>query len=172
MTDKITFIDFETTGFKQNRAVSLAIVHYESGIRVFEKYFLFNPKAAIEEGALRVHGITYEHIRHEKGFDEIWEEIRPYIEGNLVVAHNAKYDMKVLRGELDRYNLDCGKFSYYCTYESAKKLHVPVVNYKLDTLSKYFGISLNDHHNALADAVACEKVYFNLMSLDSKDSAC
>jgi DNA polymerase-3 subunit epsilon len=168
LEDKLTFIDFETTGFKENRALSLAIVHYENGVRAFEKYFLINPKALIEQGAVRVHGIKYEDIRYKQGFEEIWEAIRPYIEGNLVVAHNARYDLRVLKGELDRYNLNCGEFRSYCTYESAKALRLPVNNYKLDTVCRYFGINLEDHHNALADTIACEKVYFNLRSMDGK----
>lgn len=170
MKGRLTFLDFETTGFTENRALALAIVHYDNGARVFEKYYLINPNAQIERGAIRVHGITSEQVRNKPNFQRIWQEIRIYIEGSMVVAHNAAFDIRVLMGELERYNLECGQFSYYCTCNNARSLHLPVENHKLDTLCRYFSINLENHHNALADTVACENIYFNLIQAKRKHS--
>jgi DNA polymerase-3 subunit epsilon len=167
LEDKISFIDFETTGFSQNRALSLAIVHYYKGTRV-EKYYLINPNAIIESGAFRIHGITYEMIADKPSFNKIWHEIRPYIEGSLVVAHNANFDVRVLLGELDRYDLECGQFNYFCTCSNARLLNLPVRDHKLDTLSSYFGLGFFNHHNALDDAIACENIYQNLMKIGGR----
>lgn len=163
MEKKLTFIDFETTGFSQNRAVSLGIIYYEKSIRKFEKYYLINPDALIEPGAMRVHSITYDMVKEKPLFKDIWGEIRPYIEGSIVVAHNARFDVGVLLGELKRYNLECGEFWYFCTCSNARALHLPIKSHSLDSLCSYFNIDLQNHHNALADTRACESLYFNLI---------
>ena len=95
-------------------------------------------------------------------FYDIWKEIKKYIEGCTLVAHNAQYDMKVLLGEMKRYNIECGELESICTCGNAKNLKLPTENYKLNTLCKYYGISLNNHHNALDDTIACEKIFFHL----------
>lgn len=56
--NKYCCYDFETTGFKENAPVSLAISCYENNKRVFAKYYLINPQAEIESGAYKVHGIS------------------------------------------------------------------------------------------------------------------
>ncbi|MCB2292653.1 3'-5' exoribonuclease [Clostridium algoriphilum] len=162
MKDKITFLDFETTGFRENRAVSLGIVHYNKGRRVCENYYMINPMAQIEYRATKVHSITKRDVQNKPNFNDTWQEIKKYIEGCTLVAHNAQYDMKVLLGEIKRYNIECGELESVCTCMNAKKLKLPTENHKLVTLCEYYGISLNNHHNALDDTIACEKIFFHL----------
>lgn len=162
MKDKITFLDFETTGFKENRAVSLGIVHYNKGERVCENYYMINPKTQIEYQAIRVHGIRKEDVQNMPNFYDTWHEIKRYIEGCTLVAHNAQYDMRVLLGEIERYKIECGELESICTFRNAQKLKLPTENHKLNTLCEYYGILLNNHHNALDDTIACEKIFFHL----------
>ena len=68
MKGKITFLDFETTGFKENRAVSLGIVHYNNGKRVCENYYMMNPMAQIEYQAIKIHGIKKEDVQDKPQF--------------------------------------------------------------------------------------------------------
>lgn len=162
MDDKLTFLDFETTGFRMNRAVSLGIVHYKNKIRISEKYYLINPMEQIEPIAQRIHGISYIDIMNEPTFSDLWDEISKYIEGCTIIAHNAQYDIRVLMGELRRYHIECKNFDVICTCENARKLHLPVPNNKLDTLCRYFHLNMGNHHNALDDTFACENLYFCL----------
>jgi len=162
MKDKITFLDFETTGFKQNRAVSLGIVHYNKGKRVCENYYMINPMEQIEFHAIKVHGITKKDVQDKPNFNDTWQEIEKYIVGCTLVAHNAQYDMKVLLGEIERYNIKCGELESICTCSNAKILKIPTQNYKLVTLCEYYGILLSNHHNALDDTIACEEIFFHL----------
>lgn len=162
MDEGLTFLDFETTGFSKNRAVSLGIVHYENRKRVAERYYLINPMERIEPMAERIHGISYEDVKDEPTFLDLWDEISKYIEGCTIVAHNAQYDIRVIMGELRRYNIECKGFDVICTCENARKLNLPVANNKLDTLCDYFNFNLRNHHNALDDTIACENLYFSL----------
>lgn len=164
MDDKITFLDFETTGFTENRAVSLAIVHYNKGERISEKYYMINPRTHIEYRAREVHGIRDEDVEDKPNFYETWGDIQKYIEGCTIVAHNAQYDMRVLSGEMERYGIECGEIESLCTCQNARRLKLSMENYKLNTVCKYYGIQLRNHHNALTDAIACEKIFFKLIN--------
>ncbi|MDV3428426.1 MAG: 3'-5' exoribonuclease [Bacillota bacterium] len=165
MDEKLTFLDFETTGFRKNRAVSLGIVHYKNKIRVSEKYYLINPMEQIEPMAQRIHGISFEDVMDEPTFLDLWDEISKYIEGCTIIAHNAQYDIRVLMGELRRYHIECKNFDVICTCENARKMHLPVPNNKLDTLCRYFHLNSGNHHNALDDTIACENLYFCLRKI-------
>ena len=56
--NKLVIGDTETTGFKENRIVSIAILVYENGKKIADKYILVNPQTQIESGASKVNGIT------------------------------------------------------------------------------------------------------------------
>jgi DNA polymerase-3 subunit epsilon len=163
--EKLTFLDFETTGFKENRAVSFALIHICDNKVVKKKYTLVHPMTEIEVGAYKIHKIGFAQIRNEKNFKQIWAEIREYIEGCKVIAHNVKYDLKVLLGELDRHDLECGEFQTICTCENAKRLITDSENHKLNTLCTYFNLTLDNHHNAKDDTIACKNIYYKLLEL-------
>ena len=77
--NKLVIGDTETTGFKENRIVSIAILVYENGKKIADKYILVNPQTQIESGASKVNGITYDTIKNCPTFDEVWEEIKDYM---------------------------------------------------------------------------------------------
>ena len=166
--EKITFLDFETTGFKDNCAVSLALISFKDQELVAKKYFLINPMVEIESGAYRIHNIGYVDIKDKPTFKELWEsEIRPYVDDSIIIAHNSKYDTKVLKKEIKRYGLSCNGFKSICTCDNAKKFisKQEISNYKLNTLCEYFDIKLTNHHNAKDDTLACKNLYFKLLEL-------
>ena len=104
---------------------------------------------------IQVHGITPEDTENSPTFADIWDKMRPYIEGQLVVAHNAAFDVSCLRKTLEYYGLPFPKFETDCTYKRTKL--------KLNIACETMGIEFNNHHDALADARACAQIYFQLM---------
>lgn len=165
---KLVIGDTETTGFKENRIVSLAILVYENGKKIADKYILVNPKTKIEDSASKVNGITYDTIKDCPTFDKVWEEIKGYMTDSIWIFHNAKYDAnKVIYPELQRYGLEIPNHLLCCTLENAKSL-IPkseVLNYKLGTLLEYFGYKLENAHSADADTWGCMKLYNQLVKL-------
>lgn len=169
--NKVTILDFETTGLKESYAVSLALIRIEDDMIKFAKYYLINPQAEIEYGAYKVHGIGEKDIVDKPTFREIWPEISKYISGQILVAHNSNYDTKVIRNELKRYGLACKPFKSVCTYKNAKKLidKTDIENYKLDTVCEYFGITMGTHHDARDDTDACRLIFNRLVRLGDLD---
>ncbi|MGG7177665.1 exonuclease domain-containing protein [Clostridium paraputrificum] len=151
-------IDFETANEKRNSACSVGITKVINSKIVEEKYWLIKPpEMRFVPQNLWIHGIYPEDVKDENTFDLIWDEIKGYIDGELVVAHNASFDMSVLRSLLTYYELEFPVLHYACTVMLAKN-HMPnLKNHKLNTVASFIGHNFS-HHHAGEDATACAKV--------------
>lgn len=95
-------IDFETANKYRNSPCAIGlVVANEHGI-TDEFYSLINPLMDFDPYNVYVHGITERDVEDAPTFDELWPKISDYISNSLVVAHNASFDMSVLRYTLDR----------------------------------------------------------------------
>lgn len=149
-------IDFETATGNYNSACSLGIAVVRD-LEVAETwYHTFQPPYNYyEEGNVRIHGITPAMTENEKPFDDFWEEISPFFDKkNLILAHNARFDTSVLRKSL-KSDEKVPNFKYADTLNMVK--FIPG-RHGLDACCDYFGITLDNHHNGLEDAIACAKV--------------
>lgn len=80
--------------------------------------------------------------------------MKVYLENQLVVCHNASFDMSVLRNTLSYYGLEWPSLSYCCTLVASKIFYEYLPSFKLNVLSKYLGNTSLRHHSASSDAVA------------------
>lgn len=158
-----TAVDVETPNRNNNSLCSIGLVHVEGGRVVFKKEYLVNPEADFDYGNIMIHGITPEMVENAPTFPTVWVEIAPYFDG-LLLAHNARFDLGVIRASLDRHDLFIPEMRYVCTVALSRR-HIPrerFGNHRLNTLCFGLGISL-DHHNALSDADACRQVFEHLV---------
>ncbi|MFY9488277.1 MAG: 3'-5' exonuclease [Solirubrobacterales bacterium] len=175
--DSFVAIDFETATW--GAACAVGIVHFENGVAIEQRYTLIDPQISPrrwQAGAIRVHGITPRDVIGQPSFADIWPELIHYAACYPLVAHNANFDMGVLRSELARFGLQTPTIRYGCSMALARRawprtrlrkvepdetsdpvLSVGPENHKLSTLSAFLEIEL-DHHHALSDAIACGMV--------------
>ena len=105
----------------------------------------------------RLTGISEETVWDAPTFPELWPEIEPLMSGGLLVAHNAVFDMGVLKKCLQYYEIDWKPYvRYICTVQMGRRI-LPGMSHKLDVLCDYYGIEL-DHHQAASDSRACAKI--------------
>jgi DNA polymerase-3 subunit epsilon len=150
-----TAIDFETAQPKRWSICQVGLVRVEAGMVTREINRLVRPPENFYSSFnIGVHGICECDTESERGFDQIWPEIRDLIEGQTVVAHNMAFDGSCLKQALDFYGLAQPIFEKQCTYKLFKK--------RLNVLSAEFGIPL-DHHDALSDARACAALYLRAL---------
>lgn len=150
-------IDFETANRYPTSACALGLVVVEAGEVIEKRSWLIKPTPNVFEFSF-VHGIYAEDVENEPTFDAIWSEIRPFLEDSFVIAHNAAFDMQVLRRTLMIYDLAFPKFNYACSIRIAKKVwKTQFAKYGLKHLAEQFEIPLN-HHNALSDTLACAEI--------------
>jgi len=151
-------IDFETANSSRSSVCSLAAVTVEDGQIIRSAYSLIQPpEMKFDYHNIKIHGIYPEDVINKPTFNQLWERICPHLENKIVIAHNASFDMSVLRSILKEYSLPLPKFRHACTVEIARKTWPGEDNYKLDTLAQKFQIDF-DHHNALHDARTCAKI--------------
>ncbi|MFA8434881.1 MAG: 3'-5' exonuclease [Marinifilaceae bacterium] len=153
-----TAIDFETANGKRNSACAMGLVRVENGQITEEKSWLIQPpELYFHPINIQIHGITAENVMGEPSFEDIWSELHPYFEDQLVIAHNASFDMSVLRACLQTYDIGFPRMEYLCTVQLSKQIWPQMINHKLNTMADYFGIPLQ-HHDAMDDTRACAKI--------------
>ncbi len=156
---RFTIIDFETANSKRSSACALGIVVIEDGKVIEENAWLIRPSDMYFAGMnIAIHGIRPEEVENKPEFDQLYNNIfRKYLENQLVVAHNASFDMSVLRACLKEYNITFPKLDYLCTVKLSQKLWPDLQNHKLNTVSDYLGFKFK-HHDAFDDARACANI--------------
>lgn len=153
-----TCIDFETANNELNSACSIGLVAVKDLKIVKEEYFLiktptsyFNPKNT------DIHGITYDMVKNEPSFEELWENLKHYfLASHYMAAHNARFDMSVLYQAAAVYGLEIPNFTYLDSITFSSKVRDS--KNSLEACAEYFGIDLGVHHNALDDARTCAQI--------------
>jgi DNA polymerase-3 subunit epsilon len=153
-----TAIDFETATEKSNSACSVAVVEVRDGEVAGEFSTLIRPpRLAFSPFNVRIHGITPEMVEHERDFAGIWPELRPFLEGRIVFAHNAPFDMGVLKSSLLANHIEPPNFYHCCTVQISRRAWPQLPNHKLDTMGSFLHVDFR-HHDALEDARACAAI--------------
>jgi DNA polymerase III subunit epsilon len=178
--------DCETTGLPKNwhapisdlenwpRAVQIAWAlcdkrerHIESTVRLVQPEGFIIPS-----DVQRIHGITTARARAEgeKLIDVLQELSSAIVKSEILVAHNIRFDEKILSAEYLRMNLNLpfSNKKRFCTMENTTAIcRIPGSRgYKWPTLSQLywelFKEKFEDAHDAEADVAACEKCFFEL----------
>lgn len=152
-------IDFETANKYANSACSLAVVTVKNGQITKRGYSLIKPPfMQFDEECIAIHEILPKDVMDKPTFDKLWPAIyENHLKGKLVIAHNAKFDIGVLRATLDHYNIEWPELDYTCTVKISKRVWPDLQNHKLNTLAAYLGYEFK-HHYALDDAEICAQV--------------
>ncbi|MGO3732619.1 MAG: 3'-5' exonuclease [Vagococcus sp.] len=152
-------MDFETANGKLHSACSLALVMVKDSRIVGSYYTLICPEAEFHWRNIEVHGIYPKDVEGAPIFPEVWNEIKHYFQENrLIVAHNASFDNRVLIGCLDYYGIELPHFLSLCTVRTSRRLYPELPNHQLNTVCDYLAVSLENHHHALDDSLACASI--------------
>jgi len=158
-----TVFDFETTGlypYSGDRICEIGAVRMDAGGRKLKKFqSLVNPKRPISPGAFSVNGITAAMVRGKPGIETLLPEFLRFIDGSVLVAYNAGFDLGFLEHALgeERALLD----TYYIidALGLARKLFPKIGRYSLGSVAKFLGLDTGNEHRALADALTTWGVF-------------
>src|SRR6266849_4867235 len=151
-------IDFETANADRASACALGLVVVQESQIVRRRSWLIRPsKVCFDLNNVTLHGITADHVAEMPTFAELWDEVHSEIRGLPLVAHNASFDISVLRHTLDDYKLQYPELDYYCTRAISHALRPTLPSYGLELVSHYLGLPFT-HHAVEEDAMACAAI--------------
>ncbi len=162
-------LDTETTGLSPqqgHRIIEIGcveIINRRLTGRTFHTYL--QPDRLVDEGAIRVHGITDEFLKDKPRFKDKVDDFKQFIKGAELIIHNAPFDVGFIENEFkllkDKVWMQLDKHcQIFDTLTAARQKH-PGQRNNLDALCKRYGVE-NQHrekHGALLDAEILAEVY-------------
>ena len=162
-------LDTETTGLDPaagHRIVEIGCVELLNRIptgRVWHCHL--NPQRDVPQAAYEVHGLSFEFLCTKPRFDELADDMLGFIEGGMLVMHNAAFDFGFLNAELARVMRPTLRWDRVVdTLALARRKH-PGSPCSLDALCKRYGVDLSERekHSALLDCRLLAAVYVELV---------
>jgi len=151
-------LDFETANERRDSACAVGLAWIADG-RVIrrESHLIRPPEMRFAPGNIRVHGILPANVADKPGFGAV---MAPYLDDlarGLILAHNASFDIGVLRAGLARAGLPVPDLSYLCTVQVARRVFPAPEGCGLGKVARRLGIRF-EHHDAGEDAYACAEI--------------
>lgn len=149
--------DVETPNRYNNRMSAIGVSVVEDGRITEEFYSLVDPEQPFDWFNTQLTGIDAAAVRGAPTFPALWERLEALLSSGVLAAHNASFDMGVLRKCLRAYGLSWKPSAKaVCTVMMGRSL-LPGISHKLNDLCAYYGIDLN-HHRADSDSRACAEI--------------
>lgn len=162
-------LDTETTGLDPNdghRVIEIGCVELINQVpsgKVFHAYV--NPERDVPPEASAVSGLTTDFLKPHPVFSKVVEDFLNFIQQDILVIHNAKFDIKFLNAELTRLNIENIPISRAIDTVALARKKFPGSPASLDALCKRFKIDLSsrEKHGALIDSQLLAQVYLELL---------
>jgi len=158
-------IDFETADYGRDSACAVGLVRVEHGavtarathlIRPPRRYFRFT----------YIHGITWEDVRSQPTFGELWPAIRPMFNGaDVLVAHNASFDKGVLHACCAAAGVEPPGIPFQCTVRLARRVW-SIYPTGLAEVCRRLSIPLQ-HHEVSSDVEACATIMMRALEMEA-----
>lgn len=165
-------LDLETTGFSATteKITEVGIMKIKEG-EVIDQFSCFvNPEKHIPQRVTEVTNITDDMVKDAETIEQVFPKILEFIEGSVLVAHNAPFDMGFLKqnAKILGYEFD---YTYLDTLSLAKDLFPDYKKYKLGKIAENLGIKVEVAHRALDDVDTTVKVFNVMMDMLKKRGA-
>ncbi len=152
-------VDVETTGGRppNDRITEIGAVKIQGGRIVGEWQSLVNPGRHIPAFITGLTGIDDAMVCDAPAFTDIAADLAEFLKGSVFVAHNVNFDYGFIASEFRRAGLPF-RLPKLCTCASMRKYYPGHGSYGLAPLSREYGIRLDNHHRAMADARAAAEL--------------
>lgn len=159
-------IDLETATWEKSSICEIGIAVVKNSKIVESKSWLVQPyRNQYDSFNIDIHGITPEMTKNSPSFKQVWKEVNPYLDGQVVVAHNTAFDMYALKYAFDENEMPYPSFQHFCSYRVAKYCFKDTYSYSLPIVCEAMGIEFPHHHRAEGDAIGCAKVFIKSIEL-------
>lgn len=161
---EFTAIDFETANGFRGSPCAVGLTKVRDGRVVDEAHWLMRPPAGhdhFDSRNVSIHGITADQVASAPRFGDLFPEIGGFIGGDVLVAHNAAFDLGVIRSALEVSELAGPGWDYACTVMLSRRSY-SLASYSLPFVAEAAGVPLLNHHDAVEDARACAGILVDI----------
>lgn len=164
--DEFVVFDIETTGLsaKNDMITEIGAVKIKDGNVIDSFSQLIDPGIPIPAKIVSLTGITDEMVSGMPKIEEVIKEFKSFIGNDVLVAHNAKFDIGFVRDKLNLVGLTLEN-PVLDTLELSRTVFPNIKNHKLNTLAKYLDVELLNHHRAVDDAVATSNILIKTLDI-------
>ena len=165
--DTYVVFDLETTGFssEHDRIIEIGAVKYQNRRRVDSFSCFVNPKIPIPFRIEKLTGINDSMVIDAQTIEEVLPKFIEFCEGAVLVAHNADFDSGFIKTKAKQVMGIDKEYTVVDTVALARVLLPQLNRYKLDTVAKAVGVSLENHHRAVDDADCCAGIFLKFMTM-------
>ena len=151
-------LDFETANERRDSACAVGLAWIADGRIVRrESHLIRPPEMRFAPGNIRVHGILPANVVDAPDFAGAMAPYLDDLAGGLILAHNASFDIGVLRAGLARAGLPVPDLAYLCTVQVARRVFPAPEGCGLGKVARRLGVRF-EHHDAGEDAYACAAI--------------
>jgi DNA polymerase-3 subunit epsilon len=155
-----TAIDFETANGSAASACSVGLVKVRDGQVVDRIGWHIRPPAGHDhfvDWNVRIHGITPDMVVDAPSWVEQLADLVAFAGDDHLVAHNAGFDMGVIKSACAATGVAVPVYSYLCSLQLARKTY-HLDSYRLPAVALAAGFEDFPHHDAVADSEACAAI--------------
>ncbi|MBG0718672.1 DNA polymerase III subunit epsilon [Microbacterium sp. 2C] len=155
-----TAIDFETANSSSASACAVGLARVREGRVVATAGWLIQPPPGHDrffELNIGIHGIRPDDVATAPTWVEQLDALTAFVGDDVVVAHNAGFDMRVLRSACEATDAPCPPYRYICSLQASRKTY-DLDSYRLPSVAAAAGFLDFAHHDATADALACAHI--------------
>jgi DNA polymerase III epsilon subunit family exonuclease len=159
-------VDVETTGSSVGRGariVEFSAVLIDRGTVSGEYTTLVNPDAWIPAWVTRLTGIEPEMVESAPRFRDIASRVREHLEGRVFVAHNVSFDWRFVAEEMRLAHSVMPEGARLCTVKLARRALPGLRRRGLDSLARYYDLTIEQRHRAGDDARATATILLRML---------
>lgn len=165
-------IDFETANSFRGSPCSIGLVRFVDGQIEHKFSSLIKPPPGYEQFDYfntMLHGISEEDVEDAPEFVDVLPELLAIIGDLPLVAHNAAFDMGVIRDTLNVYGVQYPKMEYFCTLVLSRKV-LNLLSYRLPIVANELNVEVHSHHDAADDARVSGEIAIGLLRRSNENS--
>ncbi len=161
---RFTVIDFETNGAfgSETEVIEFAAVKVAFGELRSEVSSLCGASAPLPLSITRLTGISDRMLIGKPRFEEFLDFFLGYIGDDILVAHNAPFDVPILLSYCARAGIDFRPM-VLCTLANSRRVYPGLPSYSLGALGERFGLFDGRAHRALADSRAAARLLLRML---------
>ncbi|MEN9715240.1 MAG: hypothetical protein RJA35_707 [Actinomycetota bacterium] len=160
-----TAIDFETANNSPASPCAVGLVKVRDGKIVDTFVATFQPPDPhnwFAEMNIRVHGIRPSDVADGPDWHEVLPLMMDFIGEDVLIAHNAPFDMGVLRAAASAVSFELPELHYSCTLSMSRRAFPGLDSHRLPAVAYRVGWEEFNHHDALEDSRACAEIVMYL----------